>query len=127
MDETLIIPVFFLYPQYAISDVIPEFVEDTPFVEHLKRMFPPMVPAPDWDKSMEYTVDKLAIYALTLQKRILKVGKKMNLRDVCKAAKAKGQEKDGLELKDGCLTFVLLPKGLVEQQWIEEYKQSRDA
>jgi hypothetical protein len=126
MGEALIIPVFFLYPQYAMSDVIPEFIEDTPFVEHLKRMFPPMAPAPDWDKSMEYTVDKLVIYALTQQKRILKVGKKMSLRDVCKAAKAKGQEKDGLELKDGCLTFVLLPKGLVEQQWIEEYKRSRD-
>jgi len=47
----------------------------------------------------------------------------MTLRDVCSAAK--GIEKDGLELKDGCLTFVVLPRGEVENKWIQEYKSSR--
>ncbi|THH33600.1 hypothetical protein EUX98_g574 [Antrodiella citrinella] len=52
--RTLIIPTFFLYPQYAISDVIPLFVEDTPFSAHITTMFPPQAPAPDWDKTGHY-------------------------------------------------------------------------
>ncbi|KAI0069212.1 TPR-like protein [Artomyces pyxidatus] len=127
-DSTLILPVFFLYPQHATSDVISEFVETTPFSMHLTAMFPPSVPAPEWDRSGEYVDGKLALYAITRRKRLLKVGKKMTLRDVCQAAKAKvGEPKDGLELKDGCLTFVVLPKGDVEQKWVDDFKKSRDA
>ncbi|KAA1465977.1 TPR-like protein [Dentipellis sp. KUC8613] len=124
--STLIIPVFFLYPQYAISDVIPEFVEDTPYSLHISGMFPPQVPPPEWDKKSEYVDGQLVIYAMTRRKRLLKVGNKKTLKDVCIAAKAKeGEPKDGLELKDGCLTFVVLPKGDVEKKWIEEFKKER--
>jgi hypothetical protein len=126
-QSSLIIPVFFLYPQYATSDVIPEFVEDTPFAAHLEIMFPPKAEPPQWDVKREYVDGKLVIYAMTKHKRLLKVGKKMSLRDVCNAAKAKeGEPRDGLELKDGCLTFVVLPKGDVEQKWVEDFKKSRD-
>ncbi|KAJ7781596.1 hypothetical protein B0H16DRAFT_626423 [Mycena metata] len=126
-DSTLIIPVFFLYPQHATSDVIPEFVEDTPFAAHLSTMFPPQTPPPNWDVKREYVDGQLVIYAMTHRKRLLKVGKKMTLRDVCTAAKAKdGEPRDGLEVKDGCLTFVVVPKGDVEKKWIEEYKSARD-
>ncbi|THH18023.1 hypothetical protein EW146_g2901 [Bondarzewia mesenterica] len=125
--SSIIVPVFFLYPQYATSDVIPEFVEDTPFTAHLAVMFPPQAPTLEWDQKGEYMDGQLVIYAMTRRKRLLKVGKKMTLKDVCRAAKAKeGEPKDGLELKDGCLTFVVLPKGEVEQNWVEEYKRSRD-
>ncbi|KAJ7162561.1 hypothetical protein C8R43DRAFT_990664 [Mycena crocata] len=125
-ESSLIIPVFFLYPQHATSDVIPEFVEDTPFAAHLSTMFPPKAPAPNWDVKEEYVDGKLVIYAMTHRKRLLKVGKKMTLRDVCTAAKAKdGELRDGLEVKDGCLTFAVLPKGDVEKKWVEEYKNTR--
>ena len=127
-QSTLVLPVFFLYPQYATSDVIQEFVEDTPFSAHISAMFPPQVPAPEWDAKGEYTVGNLVIYTMTHRKRLLKVGKKMTLRDVCKAAKAKDNEPlDGLEVKDGCLTFVVVPKGEIEAKWVEEYKRSREA
>ncbi|TFY59271.1 hypothetical protein EVJ58_g5880 [Rhodofomes roseus] len=127
-NSTLIIPVFFLYPQYATSDVISHFVEDTPLSIHLATMFPPEAPAPEWDKDHEYVADKLVVYAMTHRKRLLKVGKKMTLRDVFEASKEKkGQPKDGLELKDGCLTFVVLPKGAIETNWVEEFKKSRDS
>jgi len=122
---TLIIPVFFLYPQYATSDFIAQFVEDTTFSAHLAQMFPPQAPPPDWDKAGQYTANILVVYAMTRRKRLLKVGKKMTLRDVCIAAKAKeGEPKDGLELKDGCLTFVVVPKGGVEQNWVDEFKRT---
>ncbi|KAI0052603.1 40S ribosomal protein S7 [Auriscalpium vulgare] len=125
-EQTLIFPVFFLYPQYATSDVIAEFVETTPFSAHIAAMFPPEVTPPEWDAKREYEAGKVVVYAMTRRKRLLKVGKKMTLRDVCNAAKANdGGPRDGLELKDGCLTFVVVPKGEVEQKWVEEYKQSR--
>ncbi|KAF9535006.1 40S ribosomal protein S7 [Crepidotus variabilis] len=115
---TLIFPVFFLYPQHATSDIISNFNEDTAFVAHLETMFPPQAPPPDWDTKGEYITNQLVVYATTHRKRILKVGKKMTLRDVVKAAKEKeGQERDGLELKDNCLSFVVMPKGAIETKW----------
>jgi Cns1/TTC4 Wheel domain len=124
--KTLVVPVFFLYPEHSTSDVIAHFVEDTPFFAHLQTMFPPDAPAPEWDKKGEYTSGQLAIYAVTHRKRLLKVGQKMTLRDVCKASGAKeGEPRDGLELKDGCLTLVVVPKGRVEAKWVEEFKRSR--
>lgn len=101
-------------------------MEDTPFTLHLENMFPPKAPSPEWDRVGEYVVGNLVVYAITSRKRLLKVGKKMSLRDVCTAAKAKDGPIDGLEVKDGCLTFVVLPKGSVEQKWVEDFKQSRD-
>ncbi|KAF9224298.1 40S ribosomal protein S7 [Gyrodon lividus] len=116
--STLILPVFLLYPQYATSDVITHFGEDTAFSAHISQMFPPQVPAPTWDEKQEYTASNLVVYSMTRQRRLLKVGKKMTLRDVCRAAKEKeGEPVDGLEMKDGYLTFAVLPKGVEEQKW----------
>lgn len=119
---------FFLYPQYATSDIISEFAEDTTFGAHIETMFPPNAPAPDWDLKREYLPANIVTYVPTYRKRLLKVGKRMTLRDVFKAAKAKeGQPTDGLEVKDGCLSFVVMPKGDVEAKWVEEFKQVRQA
>lgn len=123
---TLIIPAFFLYPEYATSDLISHFQEDTPFSGHIATMFPPEAPAPHWDKKGQYVVGNVAIYAITHRRRLLKVGQKMTLRDVCSASKGKDGVNDGLELKDGCLTFVVVPKGEVERRWIDEFKRTRD-
>ncbi|KAH8830202.1 hypothetical protein DL96DRAFT_1461291 [Flagelloscypha sp. PMI_526] len=125
-STTLIIPTFFLYPQHATSDVIPEFVETTPFTAHLEAMFPPAAPPPQWDKAQEYRKDTLNVYAITKRKRLLKVGKKMTMFDVCMASKAKeGEPKDGMELKEGCLSFIVVPKGAQEEKWIKEFKAQR--
>ncbi|KAF8558983.1 40S ribosomal protein S7 [Imleria badia] len=124
---TLIFPVFFLYPQYATSDVIAHFVEDTTFYAHISQMFPPQAPAPTWDEKQEYTASNLAVYAMTHRRRLLKVGKKMTLRDVCRAAKEKGGEPaDGLEIKDGYLTFAVLPRGGEEQKWVDDDEPLHD-
>ncbi|CAL1701335.1 unnamed protein product [Somion occarium] len=126
--QTLILPVLFLYPQYATSDIISHFVEDTPFSAHVEAMFPPQAPAPEWDKNEEYIAGNLVIYAMTHRKRLLKVGRNMTLRDVFKHGREKpGEPKDGLEVKDGCLTFVVLPRGDAEKKWIEEFKKTRDS
>ncbi|CAA7259472.1 unnamed protein product [Cyclocybe aegerita] len=126
--STLVFPVFFLYPEYATSDIISDFSEDTTFGAHIETMFPPNAPPPAWDKKGEYTAGNLVIYATTYRRRLLKVGKKLSLRDVFKSSKEKeGQAKDGLEIKDGCLSFVVMPKGVVETKWVKEFKKTRDS
>lgn len=89
-------------------------------------MFPPEAPPPAWDAKGAYHADKLAVYASTARGRLLKVGKKMTLLDVCKAAAAKeGAPHDGLELKNGCASFVVLPRGDAERKWVDEFKARR--
>jgi len=127
--KSLIVPVFFLYPQHATSDLISHYHEDTPFSTHLENMFPiskedAAHPPPDWDTRKEYLAPNLAVYAITHQKRLLKVGKKMTLRDVCRAAGTGGRA-DGLELKNGCFSVVVLPKGDVERHWVDDFKANR--
>ncbi|KAF8192425.1 40S ribosomal protein S7 [Pholiota molesta] len=125
--STLVLPVFFLYPQYATSDIISDFIEDTTFAAHIEVMFPPQAPPPEWDKKGEYTAGNLVVYATTYRKRLLKIGKKKTLREVCMEAKAKeGQPVDGLQIRDGCIYFVVLPKGPEETKWIEEFKKTRE-
>jgi hypothetical protein len=128
--KTLIIPVFFLHPEHATSDAVPEFVEDTTFGANLAVMSPRDATASSrqpWDTEGKYMHDgSLVVYAMTSRRRLLKVGWKMTPRDVCRAAgggivgpDGKG---DGLEVKDGCLSFVVVPKGEVERKKVEEYK-----
>jgi hypothetical protein len=80
---------------------------------------------PEWDKKGEYLAPNLVVYAITHRKRLLKVGKKMSLLDVCKAAKGKDGETDGLEVKNGCISVVVLPKGEAESRWVNEFKATR--
>ena len=121
-QNTLIFPVHFLYPQYATSDTVPDFNEGASFGEHLATMFPPSGTPPNWDKAGEYVNGRLSIYAATSRKRLLKIGKKMMLRDVIREA---GKEGDGLELQGGCLAFIVVPRGEVEANWIAEFKSNK--
>lgn len=82
-------------------------------------------PAPDWDRLGEYTAQNLSIYAVTHRGRVLKIGKRMTLRDACDAAASvpPEQENDGLELVDGSLSFKVVPKGETERLWVEKFKR----
>jgi len=121
-NTTLIFPVHFLYPQHATSDSVPQFHEDASFGDCLATMFPPNAGAPTWDKAGEYVTNRLAIYAATSKKRLLKIGKKMTLRDVILEA---GKGGDGLELQGRCLAFIVVPRGDVETNWIAEFKRNK--
>ncbi|KZS97600.1 TPR-like protein [Sistotremastrum niveocremeum HHB9708] len=123
-NPELVFPVFFLYPQHATSDMISHFYESTPFAMHIQAMFPPEGSRPEWDTNNEYNAGSLVVYAITHKMRILKVGKKMTLRDVFKAAAGKDGVTDGLVLKNNCLSFAILPSGKVEKEWVQEYKNS---
>ncbi|WWC87740.1 uncharacterized protein L201_002632 [Kwoniella dendrophila CBS 6074] len=137
-EETpLIFPVFLLYPQYNQSDFITHFQENTSFQDQLLQMFPSNnknsieIPWAEWDQNKQYHTDNLVIYVETEQKRLLKVGKELTLREIIKKAKRDEKpedniKKDGIVLRDGLLSFIVLPRGDIEKQWIETYKWSRD-
>ncbi|XP_006879880.1 PREDICTED: tetratricopeptide repeat protein 4 [Elephantulus edwardii] len=52
-------PVLFLYPEYAQSDFISAFHEDTRFIDHLMVMFGEI---PSWDLEQKYCPDNLEVY-----------------------------------------------------------------
>lgn len=120
--NTLIFPVHFLYPQHATSDTVPDFHEDTSFGDHLAAMFPPNGKPPKWDEAGEYVNGQISVYAATSGKRLLKIGKKMTLREVIREARMDG---DGLELQGGCLAFIVVPRGDIETNWIAEFKRNK--
>ena len=125
----IIFPVFLLYPQYAQSDLIPEYPEDTPVGLYLDEMFPPSTRLP-WDVNGEYTSAGLHVYATTHKKRLLRVGRKTSLRELLdQGAKDvdKGEKRDGVLLQDGLISLVVLPKGSdAEKEWIAKFKKDRD-
>lgn len=140
----ILFPVFLLYPQHNTSDLITSFDPSATFSSHLATMFPPTPGAPpmqtaygvrppekgpDWDPNGEYTTSNLSVYATTHRRRLLKIGKRMTLRDACDAAAAGASpgEKDGLELRDGSLSFIVLPKGERERAWADDFKRRRAA
>lgn len=134
-----------LYGEYAVSDLISDFNEETTFGENLDMMFPPKAgtpeaysddapPRPEWDRKGAYTTDKVVVYAPTAHGRLLKVGRSLSLRQLMDAAgkpytpkEGGGGEKtgDGLVMKDGCLSFVVLSKGEAEKEWIDRFKDER--
>ncbi|XP_075412784.1 tetratricopeptide repeat protein 4 [Tenrec ecaudatus] len=52
-------PVLFLYPEYAQSDFISSFHEDSRFIDHLTVMF---AETPSWDLEQKYCPDNLQVY-----------------------------------------------------------------
>ncbi|KZW03855.1 TPR-like protein [Exidia glandulosa HHB12029] len=124
--SALVLPVFLLYPQHATSDLISAFHEDTTFGDHLSQMLPPLGTRPDWDTRGEYTLDNVTVYAASRSHRLFRIGKDKTLREAM-AAPQKGQPQDGLEIREGCLSFVVLPRGAEEKKWVDNYKKEHPA
>jgi len=130
----LIFPVFLMYPQHHTSDFITHFHEDTSFDEQLAPIFPasPSATSPpwsEWDTAHEYYTSNLVVYVETQQRRLLKVGKEITLREVITKARRDpvgSTPRDGIVLRDGLLSFVVLPKGPQERKFIDEFKRARD-
>ncbi|WVO18037.1 hypothetical protein L204_105735 [Cryptococcus depauperatus] len=130
----LIFPIVLFYPEYGQSDFITQFHENSSFEDQLAAMFPasqtsPNMPWADWDEKRQYNVPNLVVYVETKEKRLLKVGKELTLREVLSKARreARGNiKKDGIILRDGLLSFIVLVKGPQENAWVEDFKMKRD-
>jgi len=103
-----------------------------PFEFYLANVFPRGGPFRPWDTEQKYVNDgSLIIYTTTRRKRLLKVGRKITLRQLCRAAgsgsgSAVGPDGkcDGLEVIDRCLSVVIVPKGEAERKWVEIFKRT---
>jgi hypothetical protein len=84
--------------------------------------------AAPWDERGEYFVSNLVVYVETRHRRLLKCGKDLPLTEViAKAVKLEdGRAVDGVVMRDGLLSFIVMPKGAAEKAWIEEFKRKRD-
>lgn len=83
----------------------------------------------EWDSKREYYSANLVVYVETRHRRLLKVGKDLPLVEVlAKGVKmdAAGRVGDGMVLRDGLLSFVVLVKGDQEKAWIADFKAKRD-
>ncbi len=79
----LVLPVFFMYPQYAQSDFISDYHEDTPVGEYISTIFPSASRGTlPWDTKAEYYDENLQVYAATRKQRLLKIGRKLSLRQI---------------------------------------------
>lgn len=128
----LIYPIFLLYPSHGQSDLITHFAETTSFNDQLAVMFPSSPSATTgwaaWDTKREYHLNNLVVYVETRHRRLLKCGKDLPLVEViAKAVKLEeGKVVDGVILRDGLMSFVVLVKGDQEKKWISEFKANRD-
>ncbi|KAE8210730.1 hypothetical protein CF327_g5442 [Tilletia walkeri] len=145
---SLIFPVFLLYPQYNHSDLITHFHEDEPIGARLDIVFPEDEPRQAWDQRGEYVSKKVVVYTSTRKRRLFKVGRGLTLRELMdkgaqepsstttilagrKAPTKEEQrkareERDGLILKDGMLSLVVLPKDSeAEKEWVAKFKRER--
>jgi Cns1/TTC4 Wheel domain len=113
-NSPISIPVFLLRPlsDPPSRDLILAFHEDTSFGDQLN--------------AMAESADCI-LYVITKNGRILKVGRKLTLREIMTTAAIRrpdGLLLDGLELKDGwCLEVFVLPKNGAADEWVQNQKR----
>ncbi|CAD6961497.1 unnamed protein product [Tilletia laevis] len=142
----LVLPVFLLYPQYNHSDLITHFHEDETIGARLDVVFPEDgTPPQAWDRKGEYLSKKLVVYASTRKRRLFKVGRGLTLRELmdkgfeepvsskktnalptAEEQRLARMERDGLVMKDGLLSLVVLPReSQAERDWVAKFKKER--
>lgn len=115
--QPLLLPVFILRPtnQPPSRDLIPEWAEDVAIQDQLAAFDPGLL---DFD-----------LFTITRRGRILRLGKKLTLKQICaKASSTKNDEKDSLELIGGwSLEIYAVETGKRSENWIAEMKRDLKA
>lgn len=122
------LPVLVLYPGVGQSELLPVWDEDATIADGIGALLPAPEqggPAhPSWGKG--YTVSEVNVYAVTKQRRALRLGLQRSLREAIDSAskdEAEEHKRDGLVLKHGRLAFFVVPRGSdAEKQWIARFK-----
>ncbi|KAF8679827.1 Ribosomal protein S7e [Rhizoctonia solani] len=127
----LICRVVLVYPQYGQTDLIVRFSTEDTLGAHLDSILPDPetgsdVPFAPWDEKQEYISNKVNVYVKTRKGRVLRLGRNKILADICKTAKGKEGEDDGLVIGQGVVAFVVVPKGsLAEEKYLKSVKEER--
>ncbi|XP_039287295.1 DNA polymerase interacting tetratricopeptide repeat-containing, protein of 47 kDa-like [Nilaparvata lugens] len=101
-NDRLVWPVIFLYPEYATTDFVQEFHEDSLFSEQLVEMFSD---PPEWDVERKYTPDKINVYYEDPNSKPQKVSKTSTLGMVLsrKNLYIRVQRNDPFQIEDPAL------------------------
>ncbi|KAJ1311443.1 hypothetical protein OPQ81_009932 [Rhizoctonia solani] len=104
----LICRVVLAYPQHGQTDLIVRFSTEDTLGAHLDTILPNAahdsdVPFAPWDEKQEYTSTGVNIYVKTRKGRVLRLGRNKSLAEICKAARGKEGEDDGLVVGQGVI------------------------
>ncbi|CAE6530470.1 unnamed protein product [Rhizoctonia solani] len=128
----LICRVVLVYPQYGQTDLIVRFSTEDTLGAHLGTILPGPetggdVPFAPWDEKQEYTSTNVNVYVKTRKGRVLRLGRNKTLAEICKTARGKEGEDDGLVVGQGVIAFVVVPKGsLAEDKYLKSVKEERE-
>ncbi|KDN50185.1 hypothetical protein RSAG8_01521, partial [Rhizoctonia solani AG-8 WAC10335] len=128
----LICRVVLVYPQHGQTDLIVRFSTDDTLGAHLDTILPNPengsdVPFAPWDGKKEYTSTTVNVYVRTRKGRVLRLGRNKTLAEICKTAKGKEGDEDGLVVGQVVLPFVVVPKGsLAEEKYLKSVKEDRE-
>ncbi|KAL7268001.1 HSP70/90 co-chaperone [Rhizina undulata] len=112
-SSTLSFPTVFLYPLTLQSDFIKAFSEHSSLQEQLSIV---LAEPPSWDTAREYTPASVEAYMETKTGGLIKVGKKVALREVLGGGK--------VEVVDEVLKIMIVPKAR-SGHFIEEWKKKK--
>ncbi|CUA76725.1 hypothetical protein RSOLAG22IIIB_02194 [Rhizoctonia solani] len=127
----LICRVVLVYPQHGQTDLIMRFSTSDTLGAHLDAILPSPenggdVPFAPWDEKQEYTSTKVNVYVKTRKGRVLRMGRNKTLEEICKTAKGKEGDEDGLVVGQGVIAFVVVPKGSpAEEKYLKSVKEER--
>ncbi|KAG4301926.1 hypothetical protein PCANB_002160 [Pneumocystis canis] len=108
--STLLFPMIFLYPLVLQSDFITEVPETTTIQEQLNIV---LTSTPEWDKDKEYHPLNVEVCMETKTNDLIKVKKDAKLLDVLK---------EKIEILDGIIRLLILPKDKIDS-WMSKEKQ----
>ena len=104
-------PVMLLYPKQSEMDLIKAWAEKDAITHHLSYILPP-----PWDSKNEYKLSGVDCYMDTSSGGLMKVGKKLSLREVLSNGKT--------EVVDGIVRIYVVPVSYAAQ-WIDEVKRQK--
>ena len=110
-ESRLEFPTMMLYPMHNQSDFIKAFSEQDAILGHLDYLLP--LP---WDDKKEYTEKSVSCYMDTTTGGIIKLGKKVPLREIL--------AQDKVEVVDGLVRIYVVPQSLAPT-WIEQLKSKK--
>ena len=115
VENTLVWPVLFLYPEFGETDFIEEFSETDVFRDHVENMFGEGVESPAWDTARRYSPGSIVIYFEDVDNNLVEVGQEMSL---CQAL-----THHKFILKAGTPGFIILVSGSkVHADFLQKYK-----
>jgi len=112
VNDSLVWPVLFLYPEFGETDFIQEFHEDSSFSEHLQLMFEEH---PPWDMKKKYTAHNIHMYYENTESgKLYPVELHKPLKEIL--------SQETFVLKAGTPGFICLVEGVFKKDFLDKYQ-----